>query len=333
MRSPFSRASAPSRTTRMLRTSREPGPRPEEPRSHTLPVVLVLASLTLITVDRASGEDSPLEPARTGAETVLGPVQEAMSVAADPVLQAGDFFTTVDSLREDNEKLRADNAELRSRLAATDAARTRLADYDALDEVARQGRLDTVGARVVAVGPAQSFARTVTITAGSRDGVRPDMTVFDADGLVGRVLRVGPTTATALLIVDAESVVGGRVASTAELGFLRGDGELSGDGRLTMTTLDTTATPMAGDSVVSWGSRNGVPYIAGVPIGTVESVQTSARDSSATVSVRPFADFSSLDVVAVVTGAPPADSAATSSAQSPTTSAGASGEPELAGSE
>ena len=83
----------------MLRTSREPGPRPEEPRSHTLPVVLVLASLTLITVDRASGEDSPLEPARTGAETVLGPVQEAMSVAADPVLQAGYFFTTVDSLR------------------------------------------------------------------------------------------------------------------------------------------------------------------------------------------------------------------------------------------
>lgn len=287
----------------MLRASRQPGPRREEPRSRTLPVALVLASLTLITVDRASGDDSPLEPARAVAETVLGPVQQGLAVASSPILRLGGFFTTVDGLREDNTRLQADNAELRARLAATDAARTRLAEYDALDEVARVAGLDTVDTRVVAVGSAQSFARTVTIGAGSRSGVRPDMTVLDADGLVGRVLRVGPTTATVLLIVDAESVVGGRIGSTAELGFLRGDGDLSGDGRLTMTTLDATARPATGDTVLTWGSRRDVPYIAGVPIGTVESVQTSARDSSATVSIRPFADFSSLDVVSVVTDA------------------------------
>jgi rod shape-determining protein MreC len=89
-----------------------------------------------------------------------------------------------------------------------------------------------------------------------------------------------------------------------------------------MTTLDTTTRPVAGDTVVSWGSRGGVPYVAGVPLGTVEEVQTSARNSSATVSVRPFADFSSLDVVAVVTGAP--DRAAQHAASSsPATAAGA----------
>ena len=307
----------------MLRASREPGPRREEPRSAALPIALVLASLTLITVDRSSGEDSPLEPARTSAETVLGPVQEAMSAATRPISDVGDFFNTVDDLRDDNEQLAADNAELRAQLAATEAARTRLAEYDALDEVARESRLDTVEARVVAVGPAQSFARTVTITAGSRDGVRTDMTVYNADGLVGRVLRVGLTTATVLLIVDAESVVGGRVGDTAELAFLRGDSDLSGDGRLTLTTLDTTSRPVAGDTVVSWGSKGGVPYVAGVPIGTVEEVQTSARDSSATVSVRPFADFSSLDVVAVVTGAPAQLASYSASSSTAAPSAGA----------
>lgn len=263
----------------------------------------MLASLTLITVDRASGDDSPLEPARAAAETVLGPVQQGLSGVARPIAGVGGFFTTVDGLRDDNTRLQAENGELRARLATTDAARARLAEYDALDEVARTAGLDTVDARVVAVGPAQSFSRTVTIGAGARDGVRPDMTVLDSAGLVGRVLRAGPTTATVVLVVDADSVVGGRVGSTAELGFLRGDGDLSGDGRLTMTTLDATARPSTGDTVVTWGSRQGVPYIAGVPIGTVESVQTSARDSSATVSIRPFADFSSLDVVSVVTDA------------------------------
>ena len=289
---------------RNLRTPRQPGPR-REPRSRTVPVVLVLASLTLITVDRASGDGSPLEPVRTGAATVLGPVQQRLSEAGRPVAFLGGFFTTVSGLREDNERLQAQNARLRAQLATTDATRARLAEYDALDEVAASAGLDTVDARVVAVGPAQSFARSVTIDAGTRDGIRPDMTVFDAHGLVGRVLRAGQTTATVLLVVDADSVVGGRIGDSGELGLLRGNGDLSDDGRLTMTTLDYTTRPAPGDTVLTWGSSRGVPYIAGVPIGTVEDVRTSARDSSATVSVRPFADFSSLDVVSVVTGAPP----------------------------
>ncbi len=293
-----------ARTTRRLRASRQPGSRRERPPSRALPVALVLAALTLITVDRATGDDSPLEPVRAGAETVLGPVQQGLSAAGRPFAAAGRFVTTVDGLRDDNARLARRNDVLRARLAATKTARARLAQYDALDEVAKGARLDTVEARVVAVGPAQSFNRTVTIGAGTRQGVRPDMTVLDADGLVGRVLRAGPTTATVLLVVDADSVVGGRLGSTAELGFLRGDGDLSDEGRLTMTTLDSTARPKVGDTVVTWGSRRGIPYLAGVPIGTVESAQATARDSSATVSVRPFVDFSSLDVVSVVTSAP-----------------------------
>ena len=74
-----------------------------------------------------------------------------------------------------------------------------------------------VPARVVGIGAAQSFSRTVTIDAGTdAPACAPDLTVVNADGLVGRVLRVTRTTATVLLIVDAESVVGGRVGREHE---------------------------------------------------------------------------------------------------------------------
>ena len=46
------------------------------------------------------------------------------------------------------------------------------------------------------------------------------MTVLNNDGLVGRILRVTRTTATVLLIVDSDSIVGGRVGRTMDLGFL-----------------------------------------------------------------------------------------------------------------
>jgi hypothetical protein len=82
-------------------------------------------------------------------------------------------------------------------------------------------------------------------------------------------------------------VVGGRIGADQELGFLRGDGDLSDDGRLTLTTMDPRAVPAVGDSVLTWGSQGGRPYVSGVPIGTVQSVEASPRDQTATRSSPP----------------------------------------------
>ena len=120
------------------------------------------------------------------------------------------------------------------------------------------------------MGPAQSFSRTVTIDAGTDAGVRPDMTVLNNDGLVGRVLRANRSTATVLLLVDAESVVGGRLGSSMEIGFLRGSGGVGGDGRLDLDLVDPTASPAKGDTVVTWGSEAARRTSPGVPIGRVD---------------------------------------------------------------
>jgi len=273
-------------------------------RSRTVPVLLLLAAVTVIAVDASAGADSPVDPARSAAGTVFGPVQEGMARVAEPVTSVGDFFTTVSGLREENAELRERISELEEQVRTADVDRDRLAQLETMHSVAADAGLDLVTAEVVGIGPAQSFSRTVTINAGTADGIGPDMTVLNADGLVGRVLRADRTSATVLLVVDAESVVGARVGSSMELGFLSGDGSLSGSGRLELTTIDSTARPVVGDTVVTWGSRAGRPYVAGVPVGRVESVHTSARDSSTTAVVAPFVDFSSLDLVSVVVAGP-----------------------------
>jgi rod shape-determining protein MreC len=150
------------------------------------------------------------------------------------------------------------------------------------------------------MGPAQSFSRTVTIDAGTSSGVHPDLTVLNNDGLVGRVIRADRHTATVLLVVDQESVVGGRLGSNLEVGFLRGRGQLGDQSRLDLDLVDGAVAPERGDVLVSWGSRNGAPYVAGVPIGVVESVYSSPRQLSKQAVIRPFVDFSSLDLVGVV---------------------------------
>ena len=186
----------------------------DDRRSRTVLGLLVLASLTLITLDARPGATSPVDPLRTAAGAVLGPAESALGAAVRPVVALPGHFADVGELRAANERLAARNAELAAQLRTTSVDRRRADQLDALLGIARGQHLGLIPARVVALGPAQAFARTVTIDAGTQDGIGPDMTVLNVDGLVGRVVRADPQTATVLLIADLESVVGGRLGQS-----------------------------------------------------------------------------------------------------------------------
>ena len=262
-------------------------------------VALLLASATLITLDHQGGDGSPVEPARQAVGEVFGPVESAAAAAVRPFTSIPAWLQTQDSLSEELRELEAENAELRSQVATSGFDRKRLDQYDGLTSAAQDLGHALVPARVVAFGPSQSFNNTVTIDAGSAAGLRPDMTVLNNDGLVGRVLRVTRSTATVLLIIDADSIVGGRVGDSMEIGFVAGSGSLADDGRLDLRLVDDHVRPHAHDTVVSWGGNNG-PYVSGVPVGQVTEVYSSLRESSQRAVVEPFVDFSSLDLVGVV---------------------------------
>ncbi len=263
-------------------------------------VLLLLVCATLITLDYRGGNDSPLEPARKLVGEALGPAESATASVVRPFSAIPDWFHTRTSLRSDLNRLKAENARLRQELETTDLDRNRLAEYDDLARAASDTGYALVPAHVIAMGPSQSFSRTVTIDAGTRAGVTADLTVLNNDGLVGRVLRATTTTATVLLIVDAESVVGGRVGRTMEVGFLRGTGAVGPEGNLDLDLVDESAQPEDGDAVVTWGSEGGAPYVPGVPVGSVTSVISSPRDTSQRAVIDPYVDFGSLDLVGVV---------------------------------
>jgi rod shape-determining protein MreC len=276
--------------------SSTPGRRP----SRTVLALLLLASFTVITLDARGGQDSPLDPVRSTAGNLFGPVESTTADAVRPFAAVPDFFRTTGHLRRDVATLKAQNSQLRSELAGTSVARNRAAELDGLMASSRSTGYALVPARVVAMGPAQSFSRTLTIDAGRSSGVRPDMTVLNNDGLVGRVLRADRSTATVLLLVDRESVVGGRLGSSMEIGFLRGRGQVGSRARLDLDLVDASASATKGDSLVTWGSKNGAPYVAGVPIGRVDAVYSSPRQQSTQAVITPYVDFTSLDLVGVV---------------------------------
>jgi rod shape-determining protein MreC len=275
-------------------------------RTRALLALLLFTSICLITIDYRGGPGSPLNGVRSLAAAVFGPVEQVAAAIARPISGAVNRVGDLGTSTTDAKRLAKENEELRRKLRTSSLARSRAGELDALLKIAGTGRYKVVPAQVIAIGAAQTFSWTVTIDAGTRDGVRPDMTVLNGDGLVGRVKTSGPTTSTVLLAIDPESSVGVRLEGSMEVGFTTGQG-VRDRGELDLRLLDGQSTVSAGDRLVSFGSQGDRPYVPGVPVGDVVSVQGTPGSQTRTASVRPYVDFTSLDLVGVVVEPPRTD--------------------------
>jgi rod shape-determining protein MreC len=268
--------------------------------SRLLLVLLVSIAFALISVDIRGGEDSPLDGAREAAASVFGPVEEGVAGAVDPVANA------IAAVRESGDRhdrisdLEQENAELRQQLGSDAHRDSRIEQLDEMLQTAAAGQYGIVGAQVIAIGAAQGFSWTVTIDAGREDGLTRDMTVLNGDGLVGRVTTVGPGTATVLLANDPGFTVGTRLENSEELGFATG----RGDNTLDVQLLNQQAQVEEGDRMVTFGSAENRPFVPGVPVGEVVSVDRTSGDLTRTVQVRPYVAFTQLDLVGVVVEPP-----------------------------
>ncbi|MEU0671647.1 rod shape-determining protein MreC [Streptomyces sp. NPDC006172] len=271
--------------------------------SRLLLVLLIAVAFALITVDIRGGEDSPVDGARRAAAAAFGPIEDGVSSAVDPVGNA------VSAVRDSGERhdrlaeLEQRNAALEAKLGSDDRNRSRLTQLDRMLKLAGAGQYGIKGAQVIAIGAAQGFSWTVTIDLGAADGVKRDMTVLNADGLVGRVTTVGPNTATVLLANDPDFTVGTRMEAGDELGFASGQG----DRPLRVELLNGKAEVKAGDRLVTFGSQADRPFVPGVPVGVVSRVDPSGGDLTRTLYVTPYVSFTKLDIVGVVVEAPKKD--------------------------
>lgn len=256
--------------------------------------VLLIVAVALITLDYRDGGTSPLH--RIGAD-MFGPVEHAAGDVTSPVAGFFDAVTGNDSARVS--QLQQQNAQLRAELSQSQLNGSQEAQLKHLLQLAGRGGYRIVAASVVAAGG--NYADTVTINAGSADGIRSNETVLNGDGLVGTVTSVSSTTATVLLADDASSVVGVRMAGSDQIGAVNGGGRsLASSGLLQLRLFDANARLRMGEQLVTFGSVGGQPYVPGVPVGQVVDVQSAAGSLTQVATVRPFVDFGSLGVVGVV---------------------------------
>lgn len=262
------------------------------PVSRRRPLVMLTAlTVVLLLFDVAGGgKDQGVGALHTVGGAVFGPLERLLSPGR-PAASAASAAGALELVRRSESSSQSLVADQVARMAGAPALVGATLLPARVVGIGRQG----------AAGPER-----VTIDVGSRDGIRTDLCVVDADGLVGRVVSVAPWTADVALVGAADVVVGVRVGSTGTLGSVASGAR--GARRRAAGLLDLTLVQRGvvhtGDLVTTLGSVGGSPYPPGLPVGTVTAMDESSGDLAPTGAVRPAVDVTTLDVVGVVTVAP-----------------------------
>jgi rod shape-determining protein MreC len=151
----------------------------------------------------------------------------------------------------------------------------------------------TMAAQVIGSSGSEQ-SRSLYIDKGENDGIKPDMAVITADGIVGKVLHAYPSTSLVLLINDQSSGVGAILEKTRLQGILKG----TSAGEVALEKVMSDETVPAGEMVLTSGGDGIFPK--GLLVGRVTKVGAGS-DLFLNIRVRPAADLSRLEEVLVVT--------------------------------
>ncbi|MDR7486203.1 MAG: rod shape-determining protein MreC [Armatimonadota bacterium] len=256
-------------------------------------VVLAVAAFALLTSQVRLPERRAV--GRLGAWTlaVLGPAQAALSRTADAAVRTWRLYAEIGQLRTENRRLREEVERLSAEVVRLREQAQATQRLERLLAFRRQLPGRAIAARVIGRDGSRWFA-VILVDRGSEDGVRRNAPVVAADGLVGRVLAVAPTTAQVLLITDSRSAVGVVLQQSREAGIVEGQGHAL----LRLKYVARSSEIAPGELVVTSGLGGMFPR--GLAVGSVETVVQDQAALYQEAAVRPAVNLQRLEEVLIL---------------------------------
>jgi rod shape-determining protein MreC len=249
----------------------------------TLPVLIVV-SFGLMLLGKA---DTLLaERARITLADGLAPIYVVLAAPLARMRAAITETVALWDMREENDRLRAENEKLRrwqSIALALDAENQRL---KASLHWIPDPNPSFVTARVVA-DAGGVYAKAVLLSVGPNHGIRKGEVAIDERGLVGRITEVGARTARVLLMTDLNSRIPVILETSRAHAILAGNN----GPRPRLLFWPEGIVPQEGERIVTSAEANAFP--ANLPVGTVHYTNGGAPE------VEPAAMLQKLELVRI----------------------------------
>ena len=247
----------------------------------------VVAAVLLSVMNFFSATSAPLPDL---AGIIASPFRSASAAVSETVRRWTGYFAGVDALREENQRLKEEIADMEETVRQAQADRDENVRLREVAELRKQRRdLHLESARVL-VQDVSNWCSQITVNKGSAHGVEEGDCV---------VTETGTTWSTVRTILDSDTSIGALVFRTGGSAMAQGDFALMSQGRLQLNYLGAEPDVVAGDLIVTSGL--GGYYPSQLVIGCVEEVRTSENGLAQYAVLRPEAELGGLTQVFIVT--------------------------------
>jgi len=266
---------------------------------HRFRIHLIIGSLLLCAFFlyswhlRAQGATTLLE---RSVLAVAAPVNALIDGALGGISSLWNRYLHLIDTEQENRLLRDENAHLRGELLGLEEVR--LANIRLRELLAFRETVDMPALPAQVIGEELSpWFRTAMIDKGSEEGLYEGAPVVVAEGVVGRIIKVGPHQSRVLLLTDASSAVAALVQKNRTRGICRGNGE-----DLHFNFVLRRDEVAIGDRIVTSGLGGLFPK--GLVLGEVVYIESQGFGLFQSIVVQPSVDFSRLEEVLVLLPGP-----------------------------
>jgi rod shape-determining protein MreC len=265
---------------------------PAQQKAPWILAALLLSQIVLMSTNARHPENEQ-SLLRVWLVTAFAPVVRGADAVVSSVTGAVASYVDLRHARQENAELREKVDQL---TAERNAAFEQAADLRLLrSQLALPTRPEyrELAANVIA-RDASIWYRRLIIDRGTLDGVKRDMPVATAVGVVGRVISVGLNFAMVQVITDKHAGVGSMLQSSRAMGEVRG---LDSD-RCELKNVSSSVNVQVGESIVTTGLDR--IYPKGLLVGTVERIEADPNAPWHKLIVKPAAPVDRVEHVFVL---------------------------------
>ncbi|MDE3056808.1 MAG: rod shape-determining protein MreC [Bacteroidota bacterium] len=247
---------------------------------------IIVAALLIVSLILLSQNDNPqVRHIRAFTVGMIGAVQSALS-----------FIPNIVSLQKENEVLRQLNVNLADEVNQLREAKLETMRLRSMIALKETSSTQLIAATIV--GKNLNLLRnTLTLNAGSDDGVRAMMPVISGEGLVGRIIAVSAHYAVAQMVLNVDFRASAKDQRSRVDGIIAWDGNI-----LRFQNVAKTLDVRIGDAIITSEYSDAFPE--GIKIGVVSAVEEAQGSLFKTILVAPAVNFVMTEEVFVLNFVP-----------------------------
>ncbi len=257
--------------------------------------IIITILLLIILVFLSNTDTQKLSYVESAVSSIVMPIQNGLTYLKNKLAGNDEFFTSVATLKEENDELKQKNSELEQSLRELEIIKSEnatLKEYVNLTDKYKD--YTTIPAYIINKN-ISNYNSLFVINVGEEDGIKENMTVIADKGLVGHVVSVSKNVSKVQTIIDTASNVSSTITTSRDSIVCSG---MLKEKKLKAMYIPTDANLIIGDSIETSGM--GGIYPKGIHIGNIEHIVNANNVTDRYAVISPAVDFEKVETVLVI---------------------------------